>query len=195
MQRGYMKISSNVMNSELFKDTLSPSRIFAQIVLLQCTYYIIATLLFSFTASLFGYQFTFNWVFSWQLVDISNTLGLVLFFLWLLDTLLCVLFMTIIVGRSKLAWDFALTVHMINLFVVWLYSKEFPSSFWWWVLQITSSGILVFLGTYTTRWRELRQTFFDGLVDSELASNQRSSRTDDIEMQAMENHHNEETTN
>lgn len=156
------------LSSDLFKDSLSPSRIFAQIVLLQCTYYIIATLLFTFIATLFGYTFTFSWVFSWNLVDVSNTLGLVLFFLWLLDSLLCVLFMTIIVGRSKLAWDFALTVHMVNLLVVWMYLRAFPTNFWWWVLQLVSCGLLVSLGTYTTRWRELRTTFFDGLVDGEL---------------------------
>lgn len=184
---GYMKLSTNVMNLDLFKDTLSPSRIFAQIVLLQCTYYIIATLIFSFMASLFGYSFTFAWVFSWKLVDISNSLGLVLFFLWLLDTLLCVLFMTFIVGRSKLAWDFALTIHMINLFVVWLYSKEFPKSFWWWVLQVVSSLILVSLGTYTTRWRELRTTFFDGLVDAELGSGSGNGNTNSIELQNVGN--------
>lgn len=171
MSNQYQNLSSKVINSSIFKDTLSPSRIFAQIVLLQCTYYIIATLLFSFTASLFGYEFSFSWVFSWHLVDLTNSLGLVLFALWLLDTLLCVLFMTLIVGRSKLAWDFALTIHMINVGVVWLYSKEFPKSFWWWVLQVLSSVILVMLGTYTTRWRELRTTFFEGLVEGDLRRN------------------------
>ncbi len=27
---------------------------------------------------------------------------------------------------------------------------------------------MVGLGTWTTRWKELRETFFDGLVDTEL---------------------------
>lgn len=181
--RKYMRLPQSVMSSQIFTDTLSPTRIFAQIVLLQCTYYIIATLLFGFTASLFGFIFNFSWVFSWKLIDFGNLLGIVLFFLWLLDTLLCVLFMTFIVGRSKLAWDFALTIHMINLLVVWFYSREFPKSFWWWVLQIISSTILVSLGTYTTRWKELRETFFDGLIDSETGSSGNNNR--DIELGNM----------
>lgn len=73
-------------------------------------------------------------------------------------------FLTVIVGRSKLAWDFAITIHAINFIVVFLYTRKFPS-FSWFFLQILSSLILIFLGTWTTRWRELRDTFFEGLVD------------------------------
>ncbi|OBA16983.1 hypothetical protein METBIDRAFT_33818 [Metschnikowia bicuspidata var. bicuspidata NRRL YB-4993] len=94
-------------------------------------------------------------------------MGLILFALWLFDSLLCVLFVTIIVGRSKLAWDFAVTVHILNVIVVWLYTGKFPASFLWWCLQIISGVILVTLSTYSTRWKELRTTFFDEMLEQQ----------------------------
>ena len=113
-------------------------------------------------------------VFLWELVEPDNAMGLTLFMMWLFDALLCVLFVTVIVGRSKLAWDFAVTVYIINLIVVWTYTGKFPSSILWWCLQVLSAVLLVTLSTYSTRWNELRTTFFDGMVDT---------TPNDIEMQ------------
>lgn len=112
-----------------------------------------------------GYQLEIKkWLFTWDYVNYTNTLGLSLSMLWLLDALICVIFLTVIVGRSKLAWDFAVTIHAINLIVVLMNTHSLPS-FSWFFLQVLSSLILVFLGTWTTRWKELRDTFFEGLVD------------------------------
>ncbi|WPK27550.1 hypothetical protein PUMCH_004943 [Australozyma saopauloensis] len=157
----------------------SPVRIFVQILLLQSFYYLSAFVLFYLVAQLNGYEFSISWVFSWELVEPDNTMGLMLFFLWLFDSLLCVLFVTIIVGRSKLAWDFALTVHIINLIVVNLYSGKFPTSVLWWCLQVLSGILLVTLSTYSTRWKELRTTFFDNMLDQQERGEVRS---DEIEM-------------
>lgn len=167
---------TKVLDFDSFKDTFSPSRIFAQIVILQCVYYITATVMFSAIASLAGYPFSFSWIFSWEPIAFDNALGLTLTVCWLIDSLFCIGFMTIIVGRSKLAWDFAVTIHLINFIVCWIYSGKFPRSFSWWVLQVISSVILVSLGTWTSRWRELRDTFFDGMNDAELGQNTGSSQ-------------------
>lgn len=145
----------------------SPLRILIQIVLLQSFYYLSAFVIFYLVAQLNGYDFSATWVFSWELVEADNIMGLTLFFLWLFDSLLCVLFVTIIVGRSKLAWDFALTVHIINLIVVYLYSGKLPTSMLWWCLQVLSGILLVTLSTYSTRWKELRTTFFDNMLEQQ----------------------------
>ena len=94
-------------------------------------------------------------------------MGLTLFVLWLFDSLLCVLFVTLVVGRSKLAWDFALTIHIINLIIVWVYTKEFPQSLLWWCLQVLSGVVLISLSTYMTRWKELRTTFFGHMLEQQ----------------------------
>lgn len=143
----------------------SPARIAVQILLLQCFYYLTALIIFYLVALLNGYDFSVDWVFSWELIEPDNAMGLTLFMLWIFDSLLCILFVTIIVGRSKLAWDFAVTVHIINLGIVWLYTRKFPTLLLWWCLQILSGTILVTLLTYLTRWKELRTTFFENMLD------------------------------
>lgn len=158
---GYIKL----FNSNRSTDVTNPSKLFFQIIVLQCFYYFSALVIFYLVASLDGYDFKWDWIFLWEIVSLDNALGLILFVLWLFDSLLCVLFVTIIVGRSKLAWDFAVTVHIINLIVVWVYSKRFPTSILWWCLQVLSGVLLVTLSTYSTRWKELRTSFFDNMLD------------------------------
>lgn len=147
--------------------TTSPLKIAFQIVILQCFYYLTALVIFWLYALLNGYDFSADWILSWKLIEADNAMGLTLFTLWLFDSLLCVAFVTIIVGRSKLAWDFAVTVHILNLLVVWFYTGKFPSSILWWCLQVLSGACLVTLSTYSTRWRELKDTFFDNMLDQQ----------------------------
>lgn len=161
-----MRIPHELKPSQIFKqDSLSPNKIALQIILLQIFYYFTASVLFYCWGKLFGYELQVKkWLFSWEYINYDTTLGLSLCMLWLLDSLICVIFLTVIVGRSKLAWDFAITIHAINLVIVLITTGKVPS-FSWFVLQLLSSLILVFLSTWTTRWKELRDTFFEGLVD------------------------------
>lgn len=145
----------------------TPQKLAAQILVLQCFYYLTALVLIGITGALLGYDYSFGWVFNWSLISFENSVGLTLVVLWLLDSLFCVVFITFIIGRSKLAWDFAITIHVINFIIVTLVSG-FPYNKYWWLLQIFSALLMVILGTYTTRWRELRDTFFEGLADQEL---------------------------
>lgn len=156
-----------LFNGSYSTDITNPSKLLFQIIILQCFYYITALVIFYLISSLNGYEFRIDWIVLWELIALDNAMGLILFVLWLFDSLLCVLFVTIVVGRSKLAWDFAITIHIINLLVVWLYSGKFPTSALWWCLQVLSAVILVTLSTYLTRWKELRTTFFENMLDQQ----------------------------
>lgn len=159
------------MPTEIFKqESQSPGKIIVQIFLLQMFYYLTASVLFYGWSNICGYELNLKqWLFTWQDIDFSNSFGISLAALWLIDSLICVFFLTVIVGRSKLAWDFAITIHAINLIVVWTHTGLFPSLAWF-ILQLLSTLILIFLGTWITRWRELKDTFFEGMVDSESSS-------------------------
>lgn len=177
-KNGYSKL----VNSNQLTDTSSPVKLVLQILVLQCFYYLTANVIFCAISWLNGYEYHLSWVVSWEIITIDNAMGLTLFVLWLFDSLLSVLFVTIIVGRSKLAWDFALTVHIINLLIVWLYSSKFPTSILWWCLQILSALVLVVLSTYLTRWKELRTTFFNEMLDQqELGEVPQSIEMDNIQ--------------
>ncbi|SCU96822.1 LANO_0E14444g1_1 [Lachancea nothofagi CBS 11611] len=189
--RRYLRIPQELRPSEVFKqDSLSPLKITLQIVLLQLFYYATAYVLFYVWANLGGYDVPLSqWLFSWEPIEFSNSLGLTLSLLWLLDSLICVLFLTVIVGRSKLAWDFGITIHAVNLLIVLIKTGKWPSLAWF-VVQFLSSLILVFLGTWSTRWRELRDTFFEGLVDPQTAtatmSQHEVSAEDNLELKDLE---------
>lgn len=175
-----------IFNTGDATDVNNPLKLSLQIIVLQCFYYLTAVVIFYLVSTLNGYDFQINWIFLWEIVSLDNAMGVIMFLMWLFDSLLCVFFVTIIVGRSKLAWDFAITVHVINLIVVWLYTGKFPTSTLWWCLQVLSTILLVTLSTYLTRWSELRTSFFDNMLDQQELG-QVHHPVESIEMQPINN--------
>lgn len=72
----------------------------------------------------------------------------------------------LLISRSKLVPDFAITVHFIHLVVVSLYSHALPTNALWWILQFCSAAFMTGLGIYSCRWRELRPINFGGSAAS-----------------------------
>lgn len=70
--------------------------------------------------------------------------------------------MVMIVIRSKLVLDFALTTHFIHLVVVCLYTGQVPRHLFWWLTMLVSSAVGVALGIWGCQYRELRPVFFGG---------------------------------
>lgn len=68
----------------------------------------------------------------------------------------------LLIARSKLVPDFAITVHMINLFVTTVYTRSIPTNIYWWALQVCSSGLMIALGIWACQWRELKPMAFGG---------------------------------
>jgi hypothetical protein len=71
-----------------------------------------------------------------------------------------VIFILLLIARSKLVLDFALTVHFIHLLVTSFYSHAIPANLFWWALQICSATIMTSLGVWACQWRELRPINF-----------------------------------
>lgn len=70
--------------------------------------------------------------------------------------------MVLIVIRSKLVLDFALTTHFLHLVTVSLVSGQVPRHFFWYVTMAASSAVGVALGIWGCQYRELRPVFFGG---------------------------------
>lgn len=152
--------------------TLAPRRLLWQIIQMQVAYYTMGLILVTFVLLVFGRKWNGSYVFSWEYVRADTSMGWTLALLWLLDSVFSVLILAIVVGRSKLALDFSLTLHGIHLIVVWTYSGNFPRSWLWWTSQCVSALVMVTLGIWMTQWRELRRAFFE---DFELAEIQTAS--------------------
>ena len=82
-----------------------------------------------------------------------------------------VIFLLLLIARSKLVPDFALTIHFINLVITSLYTKSIPTQLFWWLLQLASAGLMVSLGIWACQWRELKVISFGGNRTSAAAAN------------------------
>ena len=65
-------------------------------------------------------------------------------------------------SRSKLVPDFALTIHGLHLIVTSFYARSIPTNLLWWLLQAVSATLLVTLGIWACRYRELQPISFGG---------------------------------
>ncbi|KAF8860992.1 hypothetical protein BDZ45DRAFT_740870 [Acephala macrosclerotiorum] len=141
---------------------LPPLKILTQIVLLQAIWYTVGTALILFSALVAGKHFSFDLVLSWRSLRGDTTVGWMLGLVWLLNSFIGVISILLLISRSKLVPDFALTLHFIHLLVVSLYSHSIPKNALWWMLQIVSAATMTALGVWSCQYRELRPINFGG---------------------------------
>ncbi|TPR10007.1 hypothetical protein CAN33_0054315 [Aspergillus niger] len=135
---------------------LPPLKIVRKILLLQVAYYVTATALILFTTVVYGTPFSLDLVFSWNALRGDTTIGWMLGLVWLLTSGIGVIFLLLLVARSKLIPDFALTLHFLHLIATTLYTHSVPANWLWWGLQGASAAFMTFLGIWACRWRELQ---------------------------------------
>jgi len=68
----------------------------------------------------------------------------------------------LLIARSKLVPDFALTIHFIHLLITSLYARAIPTNIYWWLVQACSAALMTVLGIWACRWRELQPMAFGG---------------------------------
>ena len=153
-------------------------KILTQIILVQFAFYCNFLILWKSVSFLLGFS-PYDSIFDYTNFTFHDLKGLTNIVCWLINSVVTSFIISIIVGRSKLAWDFALTVHIINIILSVIYNKSFPTHISWWLIQFVSSLIIIFLGTYMSRLRELKDTFSAEFLDS---PNDKS-----IEMRDLEN--------
>lgn len=70
--------------------------------------------------------------------------------------------MVLLISRSKLVPDFALTTHFLHLCVVTFVTGSVPRNALWWMTMAVSATLSVILGIYGCRRRELEPISFGG---------------------------------
>ncbi|KAK1829357.1 integral membrane protein S linking to the trans Golgi network-domain-containing protein [Podospora conica] len=142
-----------------------PLRILSQLLALQLAFYLSLLVLTLFTCLVAGSApFTADLVLGWRAVRGDTTQGWLMGFLVVLaGGFFNAAALVILVGRSKLVLDFALSLHAIHLVVVTVYTGEVPGNMAWWVSVGGSSVVAVGLGTWGCRYRELRPIAFGGV--------------------------------
>ncbi|KAI3325531.1 integral membrane protein S linking to the trans Golgi network-domain-containing protein [Xylariaceae sp. AK1471] len=169
---------------------LPPLRILGQIAALQGIYYAVALVLMLFTSLVVGLQFNLDLVFGWASLRGDNTQGWLIGFVWLCCAGAIVVALVVLISRSKLVLDFSLTLHVIHLIIVFLYTGFLPRNVAWWVTMIASGAITVAGGTYGCRWRELRPITFGG--GARNTGNGESGGHDSLETRIADGEHGDE---
>nr|POF02295.1 protein sys1 [Quercus suber] len=141
---------------------LAPLRILTQIALLQLSYYGVALVLIVFTTFVAGQHPNAGVFLDWHNLRSDVTTGWTLGLCWMLDSLITVIPILLLIARSKLVLDFALTIHFINLLVTTLYTRAIPDTLYWWLVQICSAALMTSLGMWACQWRELQPMMFGG---------------------------------
>ncbi|TGO33738.1 hypothetical protein BHYA_0229g00030 [Botrytis hyacinthi] len=160
---------------------LPPLKILGQIIILQVLWYVIGTALILFTALVAGRAFSFDMVLSWRSLRGDTTVGWMLGFVWMLNSFIGVISLLLLVSRSKLIPDFAITIHFLHLLITSFYSHSVPRNWLWWALQFASASLMTFLGIWSCQWRELRPINFG--TNSNTAQNNTNTVTDSTGME------------
>ncbi|OQO12442.1 hypothetical protein B0A48_03084 [Cryoendolithus antarcticus] len=143
---------------------LSPLRILTQIALLQLFYYAASLILIIFTTFVAGRHPDPGLFFDWRELRADVTTGWTLGLCWMLGSLITVIPILLLIARSKLVPDFAITIHGLHLIVTSLYSRAIPTALYWWVVQAASATLMVFLGMWACQWRELQPMAFGAKI-------------------------------
>ncbi|KIV81964.1 hypothetical protein PV11_04110 [Exophiala sideris] len=139
---------------------LPPLKIVRSILLLQLFYYAAASVLILFTTLVLGQKFSLALVLDWHSVRGDTTVGWTVGFLWVVDGFLVVIPILLLIARSKLVPDFALTIHFIHLIITSFYTKSIPTNLLWWSLEAASAALTISLGVWACRYRELQPISF-----------------------------------
>lgn len=70
--------------------------------------------------------------------------------------------LVVLISRSKLVPDFAITIHFLHLVITSLYTGRIPRHAMWWATMLASAALSAGLGIWGCQYRELQPVFFGG---------------------------------
>ncbi|KAF2301330.1 hypothetical protein GH714_022815 [Hevea brasiliensis] len=133
-----------------------PWLIVAQIVCLQCLYYLT---LGSFLSILVGTRvsrLSLVYFFDFVAVTTSTITGWCVIASFLFSSIAGAGYMLYLIERAKKCLDFSATLYVIHLFICIIYGG-WPSSMTWWIVNGTGLAVMALLGEYLCIRRELRE--------------------------------------
>jgi hypothetical protein len=133
-----------------------PVLIVAQIVTVQCLYYIcLGSLLYFLASSSQARVVTIASIFDYRFVTTSTALGWSVIFSFLGASFTGALVLYFVVERTKKCLDFTVTCYCFHALFSTFY-KGFPLSFEWWFTICLSAGITALVGESLCMKKEMR---------------------------------------
>lgn len=133
-----------------------PWLILAQIVCLQCLYYLTLGVFLAILVRTRVSRLSLVYFFDFGTVTASTVTGWCMIGSILLSSVAGAGYMLYLIERAKKCLDFSATLYIIHLFICTLYGG-WPSSITWWVVNVTGLAVMALLGEYLCIRRELRE--------------------------------------
>ncbi|GMH15956.1 hypothetical protein Nepgr_017797 [Nepenthes gracilis] len=133
-----------------------PWLIVAQIVCLQCLYYLTLGLFMAVLVGTRVSRMSLVYFFDFATVTASTVTGWGVIASFMLSAVAGAGYMVYLIERAKKCLDFSATLYIIHLFICYIYGG-WPSSITWWVVNVTGLAMMALLGEYLCIRRELRE--------------------------------------
>ncbi|KAL8537578.1 hypothetical protein ACS0TY_012630 [Phlomoides rotata] len=132
-----------------------PWLIVAQIVFLQCQYYLILGIFLAILVGPRVSKMSLVYFFDFATVTPSTPTGWCVIASIFLSSIAGAVVIVYLVERAKKCLDFSATVYIVHLFICLFYGG-WPSAMTWWVVNITGFAVMALLGEYLCMRREVR---------------------------------------
>lgn len=133
-----------------------PWLIVAQIVCLQCLYYITLGLLLSILVGTRVSRMSLVYFFDYVAVTTTTVTGWCVIASFLLSSVAGAVYMFYLIERSKKCLDFSATLYIVHLFICIVYGG-WPSSLTWWIVNGSGIAVMALLGERLCIKRELQE--------------------------------------
>jgi len=135
-----------------------PVQIIAQIISLQCLYYVIMGILFTGCHLVYGLPLSLDRFFDLtRTLNMRTEIGRIEISIIFVAAILGAFLLRLIVEKSRKCLDFSATFFAFHFFVSFIYSNFFFPKISWWFSHILALILLVVLGEYLCARRELRE--------------------------------------
>ncbi|XAR50620.1 hypothetical protein NMG60_11004988 [Bertholletia excelsa] len=133
-----------------------PWLIVAQIVCLQCLYYLTLGVFMAILVGNRVSQVSLVYFFDYAAITASTFTGWCVISSFLLSSLAGSVYMLYLIERAKKCLDFSATLYIIHFLVCILYGG-WPSSLTWWIVNVTGLAVMALLGECMCIRRELQE--------------------------------------
>ncbi|XP_071733955.1 uncharacterized protein [Rutidosis leptorrhynchoides] len=133
-----------------------PWLIVAQIVCIQCLYYLTLGFLMAILVGTRVSRLSLVYFFDYATITLSTVTGWCIIASFLLSSIAGAGFLLFLVERAKKCLDHAATVYIIHLSICVLYGG-WPSSITWWIVNGTGLAVMTWLGERLCINRELQE--------------------------------------
>ncbi|KAI9110347.1 hypothetical protein K1719_018789 [Acacia pycnantha] len=124
-----------------------PWLIVAQIVCLQCLYYITLGLFLAILVGTRVSRLSLVYFFDYVTITTSTITGWCVIASFLLSSIAGAAYMFVVIERTRKCLDFSATLYIIHLFICIVYGG-WPSSITWWIVNVTGIAVMESLGAY-----------------------------------------------